>query len=152
MVTLKDNLIGSWRLIKYEELPVDGSPATLPLGNAPKGYIIYSTDGFMAAFLASSDGASKANPIVYAGPYSVDEEQQVVHQQADLTLVAGWAGKTQKRKIQMNGDRLILSTVDPEVVSGRRVNAVITWQRAGSMTTTNSTDLNGNSVLIASQS
>ena len=24
MVALKDNLVGSWRLIKYEELPVDG--------------------------------------------------------------------------------------------------------------------------------
>jgi predicted SnoaL-like aldol condensation-catalyzing enzyme len=142
MVALKDKLVGSWRLVKYEELPVDGSPATLPLGDRPKGYIIYSADGFMAAFLSSTDETSKANPIAYAGPYSVDEAQQVVHQQADLTVEPGWAGKTQNRKIRMEGDRLILSTVDPAIVSGRRVNAVIIWQRAGAMTTTNDTDPN----------
>lgn len=130
MVALKDNLVGSWRLVKYEELPVDGSPPTLPLGDRPKGYIIYSADGFMAAFL-SSDGKSKASPIAYAGPYSVDEEQQVVHQHADLSLVPGWAGKTHSRKVRMEGDRLILSTVDPAILSGRRANAVITWQRVG---------------------
>ena len=41
MLALKDNLVGSWRLVKYEELPVDGSPTTLPLGDRPNGYIIY---------------------------------------------------------------------------------------------------------------
>jgi hypothetical protein len=133
MVALKDNLVGSWRLVKYEELPLDGSPTTLPLGDRPKGYIIYSADGFMAAFLSSTDEKSKADPIAYAGPYGVDEEQQVVHQQADLSLMPGWGGKTQSRKIRMEGDRLILSTVDPAILSGRRANAVITWQRARSM-------------------
>ena len=128
MVALKDNLVGSWRLVKYEELPVDGSPTTLPLGDRPKGYIIYSADGFMAAFLSSTDEKSKADPIAYAGPYSVDEEQQVVHQQADVSLVPGWAGKTHSRKVRMDGDRLILSTVSPAILSGRRANAVITRQ------------------------
>jgi predicted SnoaL-like aldol condensation-catalyzing enzyme len=142
MVALKDNLVGAWRLIKYEELPVDGSPTTHPLGERPKGYIIYSADGIMAAFLSSTNEKSKADPIVYAGPYSVDEKQHVVHQQADLTLEPGWAGKTQSRKIRMDGDRLILSTVDPAIVSGRKVNAVITWQRARAMTTTYATDPN----------
>jgi hypothetical protein len=131
MVALKDNLVGSWRLIKYEELPVDGSPATFPLGDRPKGYIIYSADGFMAALLSSTDETSKADPIAHAGPYSVDEAQQVVHQQADLTLVPGWAGKTQNRKIRLDGDRLILSTESPATLSGCSANAVITWQRVG---------------------
>ena len=130
MVALK-NLVGSWRLVKYEELPVDGSPTALPLGDRPKGYIIYSADGFMAAFLSSTDERSKAGPIAYAGPYSVDEEQQVVHQQADVSLVPGWAGKTHSRKVRMDRDSLILSTVSPAILSGRRANAVITWQRAG---------------------
>ena len=60
MAALKDNLVGSWRLVKYEELPVDGSPTTYPLGDRPKGYIIYSTDGYMAALLSSTDVTSLA--------------------------------------------------------------------------------------------
>ena len=131
MVALKENLVGSWRLVKYEELPVDGSSIALPLGKKPKGYIIYSADGYMAAFLSSTDEKSKADPIAYAGPYSVDEEQQVIHQHADVSLFPGWSGKTHSRKVRMEGDRLILSTVDPAVLSGRSVNAVITWQRVG---------------------
>jgi hypothetical protein len=35
MIALKDKLVSAWRLVKYEELPVDGSPATLPLGDDP---------------------------------------------------------------------------------------------------------------------
>jgi hypothetical protein len=131
MGSLKDNLVGVWRLLKYEEFPVDGSPMTLPLGDRPKGYIIYSEDGYMAALLSATDAKSKADPIAYAGPYSVDEDQQVVHQQADVSLVPGWAGETHTRKVRMEGDRLILSTASPAIVSGRRANAVITWQRVG---------------------
>ena len=131
MVALKDRLFGSWRLVKYEELPVDGSPATLPLGGKPNGYIIYSADGYFAAFLSSTDDKSKADPIAYAGPYSVDEEQQVVHQQADISLVPGWTGQTHSRKARLEGDRLILSTLSPAILSGRTANAVITWQRVG---------------------
>lgn len=129
MHALKDNLVGSWRLVKYEELPVDSSPTTLPLGDEPDGYIIYSADGYFAAILSSTDDRAKADPIAYAGPYSVDEEQQVVHQQADISLVPRWAGKTHSRKAQLEGDRLILSTLSPANLSGRTANAVITWQR-----------------------
>jgi len=131
MATLKDDLVGSWRLIKYEELPIDGSPATLPLGHAPQGYIIYSPDGFMAALLSSTDEEVKVDSIAYAGPYSVDEAQQVVHQRADVSLVRAWAGKVQSRKAHLNGDRLILSTVSPTVLSTGGANAVVTWKRAG---------------------
>ena len=131
MIAIKNSVVGSWQLIKYEELPVDGSPATHPLGDRPKGYIIYSADGHFAAFLSATDAKSKADPIAYAGPFRVDEEQQVVHQQADISLVPGWAGKTHSRKARLEGDRLILSTLSPAILSGRTANAVITWQKVG---------------------
>jgi hypothetical protein len=83
----------------------------------------------MVALPLSADEKSKADPIAYAGPYRVDEEQRVVHQQADVSLVRGWTGETHSRKVRLEGDRLILSTVSPAIVSGRRANAVITWQR-----------------------
>jgi hypothetical protein len=33
------------------------------------------------------------------------------------------------RKVRTESDRLILSTVNPAILSGRRANVVITWQR-----------------------
>ena len=131
MIAIKNSVVGSWQLIKYEELPVDGSPATHPLRDRPKGYIIYSADGFMAALLLSADEKYNAHPIAYAGPYSVDEEHQTIHQHADVSLLSEWPGETQNRKVRMEGDRLILSTAEPAILFGRRANAVITWQRAG---------------------
>ena len=130
MTTLKEKMTGAWRLLKYEELPVDGSPPTHPLGEHPKGYIIYSPDGFMSAFLVATDDNAEVEPIAYAGPYRVDEEQQVVRQQSDVSVTRGWAGKTQGRKVRLDGNKLILSTVSPAVFSGRTAHAVITWQRA----------------------
>jgi hypothetical protein len=85
----------------------------------------------MAALLLPTDEKSAADPIAYAGPYSVGEEQQVVHQHADVSLVPGWTGKTHGRKARMEGDRLILSTESPAILSGRTANAVITWQKVG---------------------
>ncbi len=131
MGRLKDNLVGAWQLVSYEEMPVDGSPATQPLGDKPRGYILYSADGIMAAFLSPADDNSKGDPIAYSGPYTVDEEQQVVHHRADVSVIPGWVGQTQNRKVRMEGDSLILSTADPAILSGRKANAVITWQRVG---------------------
>jgi Lipocalin-like domain len=71
MIALKDKLVSAWRLVKYEELPVDGSPATVPLGDRPHGYIIYSADAFMATFQSSTDETSKAEPIAYTGPFLI---------------------------------------------------------------------------------
>jgi len=40
MIALKDKLVGSSRLVKYEELPVDGSPAT-PSGRGANAVITW---------------------------------------------------------------------------------------------------------------
>jgi Lipocalin-like domain len=37
---LRDQLIGAWKLVSYEERPVDGSPAFHPLGENPRGIIM----------------------------------------------------------------------------------------------------------------
>jgi hypothetical protein len=97
----------------------------------PKGISSTVQTALWPRFSRQRTKSRKRDPIAYAGPYSVDEEQQVVHQQADVSLVPGWAGKTHSRKVRMEGDRLILSTVSPAILSGRRANAVITWQRVG---------------------
>jgi hypothetical protein len=47
--TLREQLIGAWKLASYVEKPVDGSPATYPLGETPRGLILYTPDGYMSA-------------------------------------------------------------------------------------------------------
>ena len=39
---LRDQLIGAWKLISYQELPVDGSPSFYPMGEKAVGIIMYT--------------------------------------------------------------------------------------------------------------
>ena len=48
---LRDQIIGAWKLISYEERPVDGSSAFHPMSEKPMGIIMYTSDGFMSAQL-----------------------------------------------------------------------------------------------------
>ena len=48
---LRDQLIGAWKLLSYEERPVDGSPSFYPMSEKPMGIIMYTPDGFMSAQL-----------------------------------------------------------------------------------------------------
>jgi Lipocalin-like domain len=41
---LRDQLIGAWKLVSYQERPVDGSEPFEPLGHEPKGIIMYTPD------------------------------------------------------------------------------------------------------------
>jgi hypothetical protein len=87
---LRDRLIDAWKLISYEERPVDGSPALYPMSEEPMGTIMYTPDGFMSAQLmkpdrklfASGDGfegtdeeykEESSTYIAYSGRFHVDE-------------------------------------------------------------------------------
>jgi hypothetical protein len=50
---LREQLIGAWKLVSYEERPVDGSPPFYPMSEKPMGIIMYTPDGYMSAQLMS---------------------------------------------------------------------------------------------------
>ena len=52
---LRDQLIGAWKLVSYEEQPIDGSPPFYPMSEHPMGIIMYTPDGYMSAQLSEPD-------------------------------------------------------------------------------------------------
>ena len=54
--TLREQLIGAWKLVSYVEKPTDGSEPFHPMGEAPKGIIMYTPDGYMSAQLEHPGG------------------------------------------------------------------------------------------------
>ena len=92
---LRNQLIGAWKLVSYVEKPVNGSAPNHPMGERPRGIIIYTPDGYMSAQLmrpnrtpfASADWY-KATPeeygrqgpayFAYSGPFEVDEKNETV--------------------------------------------------------------------------
>ncbi len=53
--SLREQLIGAWKLISYEEKPLDGSPSFYPMSEQPMGIIMYTPDGYMSAQLSRPD-------------------------------------------------------------------------------------------------
>jgi Lipocalin-like domain len=144
---LRDQLIGAWKLVSYEERPVDGSPAFHPLGENPRGIIMYTPDGYMSAQLSKPDRpefasgdwfdgtpedyvAEATSYIAYSGPFHVDEETKTLTHSMFVSLFPNWTGQTQPRVVEIEGDMLHLGTASPIESAGKTVMSTLTWRRA----------------------
>ena len=146
-ISLRDQLIGAWRLVSYVEEPVDGSAPSYPFGEDAKGIIMYTPDGFMSAQLsvrerapfASDDwyqgkpeefGAAASSYFAYTGPFQVDEEAQTLTHSMFISLFPNWIGQTQPRVVRIDRDFLTITTEKPVESRGKTVNPQLRWKRA----------------------
>lgn len=144
---LRERLIGAWKLVSYQEHPVDESAPFEPLGHEPKGIIMYTPDGYMSAQLSKPerpdfasgdwfDGtaedyqAEATSYIAYSGPFHVDEERQTLTHSMFVSLFPDWTGQTQPRLVKLEGGTLHLGSASPIQSGGKTVNSVLTWRRA----------------------
>jgi hypothetical protein len=141
-MTSTNPLIGTWRLISWENRDADGH-ISYPLGKDAVGYIIYNPDGYMfvaimrperpkfaAGDLLSGSIEEKAhaasNYISYCGRYEFHGETVVHH--VHLSLFPNWIGVDQERLIEVTGNRMILST-RPILLGGVQRTAHLIWER-----------------------
>ena len=144
--SLRDQLIGAWKLVSYVEKPVDGSAPTYPFGKDAQGIIMYTHDGFMSAQLSvrerapfASDDWSKGKPdefaaaagsyFAYTGPFEVDEEKQSLSHSMFISLFPNWIGQTQPRVVRVDRDFLTITTEKPVESLGKMVQPELRWKR-----------------------
>jgi hypothetical protein len=140
--TLRDQIVGAWRLESYTTRNANGQ-VRAPLGPDADGFIIYTPDCYMSAQMmarsrpeyASDDWlqgageelrAAAAGYLAYSGPFSVDEEQRIVRHHIAVSLFPNWLGDVQVRRARLEGDILTLS---PEGQPGSEVHTIV-WRRA----------------------
>jgi hypothetical protein len=122
-------LVGTWRVVLFED--VDGGIATYPFGKQPSGFLMYATDGHMAALITDSALPSCVPPaikaysqlpvctasqmqgilersVAYWGTYSVDAAAGIIVHHVERDLTSGGAGTDQRRPFRLEGDRLII--------------------------------------------
>jgi hypothetical protein len=145
--SLREQLIGAWKLVSYVGHPVDGSAPFFPLGEHPSGIILYTPDGFMSAQLMSDGRAPFASGdwfeatleeyraeastyIAYSGRFEVDEEKKTLTHSMFVSLFPNWIGQTQPRVVAIEGDKLHLATESPTRSRGRLAMSRLTWRRA----------------------
>jgi Lipocalin-like domain len=129
---IRDRLVGGWRLTGYE-VTADGK-TDHPLGDNPRGAILYTPDGYMSAQLVGSewdkgDDRPDAYYIAYSGPYDVDETSETVAHHVQVSVRPSWLGSTQLRHARFDGpDQLTLSVSEPSA-DGQTTTQTISWAR-----------------------
>ena len=118
-------LIGTWRLLSWENRSVEDGQVSYPLGEDATGYIMYNEDGYMfVAIMAphrlrlTSDDLLSATKeeeaqaeetyLSYCGRYDFLGDTVVHH--VELSLFPTWIGADQERLVDLRGERLTLST------------------------------------------
>ena len=136
------SLVGTWRLVTLESRTADGQ-VSYPWGKDTVGYIMYNGDGYMSVAIMGSNRSEFASGdikggsteekaaaadtyISYCGRYGVRGDTVIHH--IELSLFPNWVGVDQKRFLQFDGNRLLLST-PPILVEGTEQTSHLIWER-----------------------
>jgi hypothetical protein len=130
---LREQLIGSWKLVKFVSEPVNGTEPCnyFPFGRGAQGFIIYTSDGHMSVHLmrpgaprctsagfleGSKDKLALAmkHYLAYAGPFDVRETDggALLRHHILVSSYPDWLGTVQERRALLEGDVLRLETVN----------------------------------------
>lgn len=146
MASIKNEIIGSWKLLSYIEVPIDGIDSNFPVGKCPKGILIYSPDGYMSVqitadssqFFVSEDRMIASNEelrnrlrsyIAFSGRYLVDNDAACVIYHIETSLFPNWEDSKVVRKLDFENDVLYQKTLEPISSNGQLVHAYMTWQK-----------------------
>ena len=74
--------------------------------------------------------AAGSSYIAYSGRFFVDEGKKSLSHEMAVSFFPNWLGQRQVRLVELNGERLQLSTCEPLRFGGVLKMATLTWRRA----------------------
>ena len=143
-MTIRESLIGAWRLVSFEFRKIDGA-VIYPYGEKAQGSLIYTESSRYSAQLMRSDrprfaigdqmmgtpeeiDANYKGSISYFGTYQVDAENGFIIHHVESSIFPNMEGTDQKRFFELSGNRLQLTT-PPINLDGGKAVGVLLWQR-----------------------
>jgi hypothetical protein len=69
--SLREQLVGAWRLVSCVETDANTGEVYLPMGEVPEGLILYTPDGYMSAQLSAADRKAFDNDDMYKGVFDL---------------------------------------------------------------------------------
>lgn len=138
----RELVVGRWELISW--LTHVGEETVRPLGERPRGALLYTADGWMAVQIMAPNrervesqdplGGSEheraqayAGCVAYCGRYELKGDR-IVHR-VELSLFPNWSGEEQTRFLELTDGQLILRT--PPVASPEgEIVSELRWRRA----------------------
>ena len=137
-------LVGIWKLVSSEAtVQEEGGPKVFSTKN-PKGYLILTPWQRMMTVCIGGDGDRKKIPttqadlselwktlLAYTGKYRVEGDEIVTS--VDVSWYELWSGTEQRRRYELDGDKLTIVTIPQRFGSGRWANAAVScrvvWER-----------------------
>ncbi|MEV6555246.1 lipocalin-like domain-containing protein [Nocardia sp. NPDC051756] len=118
------DLVGTWELASYLDTDEQGVISEGPLGDAPRGLLIYGVDEHMSVSMMRTGDADPRYK-GYAGTWRITDGK-MVH---GITVCTNpeWAGTEQVREMSLAGDALTLTGIVH--VGGRTLRRALTWRR-----------------------
>jgi hypothetical protein len=140
--TLKDQLVGTWRIVSNYNERQDGNKFE-PFGPNPTGILIFEPNGLISLQILSSrlpklasnnrqEGTPEENKAIvqgtlcFFGTYSVNEAEHTLNLHIESSSFPNWNGTDQKRFLTLTGDEL--KWTNPTPASGG--TAYVVWKRA----------------------
>ena len=136
-------LIGTWRLLSWENRSVEEGQVSYPLGEDATGYIMYNEDSYMFVAIMGSnrpkfaaddllsatkeeEALAEETYVSYCGRYDFEGDTVVHH--VEMSLFPNWIGGDQERLVDLRANRLTLST-RPLLLRGIQQTAHLIWER-----------------------
>jgi hypothetical protein len=139
-----DDLVGAWKLVRWEISYSDDRPVSLPFGDDAEGMIMYTPNGYMSAVLhpakrgpvstqyvlqapAEEKADLFASFMFYGGPYRIEGED-VIHS-VEHALNPDLVGMDQLRHVALDGDSLVLTGEEKIEAAGLTRFHKVQWRR-----------------------
>lgn len=140
----QQDLVGAWKLVRWEISYSDARPDSLPFGDDAQGTIMYTPNGYMNAVLhqarrgpvstqyvreapAEEKAALFDGFMTYGGPYELKGDDVVHH--VEHALNPDLVGTSQLRHVAFDGDDLILTGEEAVDAAGLSRFHKVRWRR-----------------------
>jgi hypothetical protein len=138
-----EDLVGTWRLVRFTRTIVATGEAQDTFGRAPSGFIQFGRDGRMMMLVTKDPRPAPPEPekmtdqqradlfktmIAYGGTYTFDGQALTCH--LDVTWNQAWTGTDIVRHVTLEGRKLILTAdAHKSYVDGNVISAVMKFER-----------------------
>lgn len=120
-MSLRDQMIGTWRLVDFRFTHADGTPGD-PNAGPKQGRMEYTSDGHMATATRQANG----DYFSYFGEFEVKGDEVFHH--IEIAADPKLDGTTTRRIVSFEDGKLVL-TADPPVLGGPGSKASLIWEK-----------------------
>jgi hypothetical protein len=143
MIAESNKLVGTWKLVSASTVDSSGKQDHAPYGTDPIGFLTYTEDGRVTAFISNggrkplSLGAKGAvlleeqaeafkTFLAYGGRYRLSGDK-VIHS-VEISSIQNWVKTELVRSVKFHDDRIVLAT-PPIMVDGKLQTYELVWRR-----------------------